>query len=117
MMSQAYIDEASREAARTAAREGTTPFMVWKQDIKCWKELLASGGLEQLPFPFIGDHIPENLELEGEQFQVDSSGMGQEGERALTVGQFIHKIEPNKAYAITSMGEFQIWMQAYVEVA
>ena len=116
MMSQAYIDEASREAARVAAQEGTTPFMVWQSDINCWKELLASGGLEQLPFPFIGDHVPENLEREGEEFMVDGSGMGQEGEAALTVGQFIHKIEPNKAYAITSMGQFQVVMQAYVEV-
>ena len=116
MMSQAYIDDVSRQAAEAAAKEGKRPFMVWASDIKTWKEQSASGGLGDFPFPFIGDYVPMGLKKEGEEFMVDSSGMGFDDEPALTIHQFIDKLEANKAYAIVAVGQFQVVMQTYVEV-
>ena len=58
-------------------------------------------------FPNIGDAVPKGWELV-ETYFVDSSGFGQIGEPALTVGQFIEKLEVGFAYAIVETGQFQV---------
>lgn len=39
---------------------------------------------------------------------VDSSGFGQEGESALTFGQFMAQIKPSYGYGIVDAGQFQV---------
>lgn len=62
--------------------------------------------------PNIGDHEPDGF-TETETFFIDHSGFGSEGERALTIAQFIAKIKDDHYYAITSTGQFQLYITEY----
>jgi hypothetical protein len=115
MMSGHAIQVLAREAARKASLTNKTPFMVWPQDIEQWKEDLKEGKLS-LPFPFIGDYEPKGYEQTAEFF-VDSTGFGGPGEPALTQERFLNvKIKPDHAYAITEIGQFQVYITEYRKV-
>jgi len=47
---------------------------------------------------------------------VDSSGMGQSNEPAMTAEQFKHTLRVGHAYAITSEGQFQVHVAEYLKV-
>ena len=57
--------------------------------------------------PNFGDYRPKGWKL-GEVYFVDSSGMGQEGESALTINQFLKEVKAGKGYAIIEAGQFQV---------
>ena len=67
------------------------------------------------------------MELKGyeliEQFFVDSSGFGQEGEMALTYKQFIDKVgyilkeNPVVYSAITDVGQFQVYIGIFKKIS
>lgn len=62
--------------------------------------------------PNIGDHEPAGF-TETEIFFVDHSGFGAEGGRALTIDQFIAAVKDDHYYAITSTGQFQLYITEY----
>jgi hypothetical protein len=104
MMSLAQIHELSQDAARDAAEEGLIPFVVEIQDIQGWRE--NGGGF---PFPNLGDYVPPGWVKTNEYF-VNSSGWGASDEPALTARQFIEKLQPGLGYAITEVGQFQLYV-------
>ena len=60
------------------------------------------------------DKAPEGFTETNEYF-VDSSGFGQEGEAALTPEAFLKKVTAGKYYAITGQGQFQVYVTEYVK--
>lgn len=60
----------------------------------------------------IGEKIPLGYELTNTYF-VDSSGFGQEGEIALTLGQFLNKVKAGLYYAIKEAGQFQVYINEF----
>ena len=64
----------------------------------------------------IGQGIPLGYELT-EKFFVDSSGMGQEGEGALTFGQFLNKVKAGRYYGITEAGQFQVYIAEFKRIS
>ena len=57
--------------------------------------------------PFIGDKPIKGWRKIDSLF-VDSSGLGQRGEPALTQGQFVKQIKAGLAYGVTEAGQFQV---------
>ena len=112
MMSGSQIASMSAEAAKKASKEHKVPYVVWPEDISLWKKTISEGELPQFPFPFIGTHKPEGFEQTNEYF-VDSSGFGTEGEPALTIREFATKVREGYAYAITEVGQFQLYITEY----
>lgn len=107
MLSPEYIEEQNFLAAKRASEEKKTPFVVWPGD---------SRHMPPFPFPYIGDYVPDGWEKVDEYF-VDSSGLGVEGEGALTGNQFRRIVEEfagqNYGFAITSAGQFQVYVGLY----
>lgn len=62
--------------------------------------------------PNIGDHVPAGF-TETETFFVDNSGFGSDSEPALTTEQFFVKVKNDHYYAITSVGQFQVYITEY----
>jgi len=115
MMSLAYIESESRKAAAKSAREGTRPFPVFQQDIDQWKRQFTNGHPPRLPFPFTGNRRFRKWTLV-ETFFVDSSGMGAEGEAALTARRFVHdSLEAGYGYALVQVGQFQVYVGKFEE--
>jgi len=106
MLDLEQIQAISRDAAKEAAKEGKTPFVVWKEDLQ---------DIPPFPFPFLGDYVPAGWQKVEEYF-VDSTGFGTQGEAAITISQFLEKITPGRGYAITQAGEFQVKVGEYVKV-
>ncbi len=48
-----------------------------------------------------------------QDYFVDSSGWGQEGEPALTAEQFLAKVKAGKFYGITAHGQFRVYVTEY----
>lgn len=105
-MSLSQIKSTSRKAAKSAAKRGLKPFIVYEEDLN---------EMPPFPFPFIGKHKPKGYELIQEHF-VDSSGFGSESELALTLHQFKKEIKVGLAYAITKAGQFQLCVGEYKRV-
>lgn len=105
MMSAQQIVQMSREAAAKAAKRNLVPLRVEQEDMDNLRHYLRY-------MPFLGDYVPEGYELYDEYF-VDSSGFGQEGEPALTQEQFFAKVKAGKYYAIVESGEFQVVIGEY----
>lgn len=106
MMSLDTIRDMARDAGIEAAENAVTPKFFWDTDISD----LKAGDLRGLKaIPNLGDHTPEGFEMV-QEFFVDSSGFGQEDEPALTFTQLIDKLDPEMGYAITSVGQFQIYI-------
>ncbi|GAG71743.1 unnamed protein product [marine sediment metagenome] len=59
--------------------------------------------------PDLGNFVPKGWK-ETNRYFVDNSGLGQEGEPALTAKQFQAKIKEGFGYAIVETGQFQIYI-------
>lgn len=114
MMGLDTIRSMSREAALKSARDNNEPFLVEQEDIEDWKVAFEAGRL-RFPFPNIGDYRPDGWEL-GEELFVDSSGFGREDEPALTIEQLLDKLQSGKGYAITEVGQFQLYVGEFEKV-
>jgi len=80
------------------------------------KPLIASRKLnldDIRSMPNFGDYRPDGWKLVRELF-VDSSGLGQEGEAALTIAQFLSEIKMFHGYAITEEGQFQVRISEFM---
>tara|TARA_B100000214_G_scaffold375160_1_gene360383 strand:- start:531 stop:824 length:294 start_codon:yes stop_codon:yes gene_type:complete len=77
----------------------------------------------RFPFPSISEEELEKNNEEGEHVEtlfVDSSGLGQSWEPALTFNQFVSKLEElitehkeGLHLAITSVGQFQVYIDVW----
>jgi hypothetical protein len=108
MMSAAAIRNISRQAAARAARNHQTPFIMEQEDLDETGRVLRH-------IPFLGNYLPKGFEKVDEYF-VDSSGFGKEGEPALTFRQFCAKVRQNGSgygYGITEAGQFQVYIGVY----
>jgi hypothetical protein len=112
MMSPETIDKMTRDAARDACEQQQKPYLIWPQDLEAWKR----GEGFPIPFPMIGDYVPEGWEAEGEPLFVDTSGMGSANEPSLTLPQLFEKLEVGRGYAFTSQGQFQAYLQKFIQV-
>jgi hypothetical protein len=112
MMTGEEIARISREAASRAQARNMKPYVVWPEDLVDTKRGIIPKGMS---IPFLGDYIPKGWEMEEELF-VDSSGFGQEDEPSLTMESFVKKMEEGKGYAVTSQGQFQVYVGVYRRV-
>lgn len=66
------------------------------------------------PFPAIeGDDLPDEWEPTGTVLFCDSSGFGLPGEPALTPEQLRAELRVGYGYAITDMGQFQLYVSEF----
>jgi hypothetical protein len=112
MMSLETINSTNRERALESAKFRHVPYMVWPQDIVDWK---AGKGLP-IPFPHLGDYVPDEYELDGDAWMVDTSGFGSPNEPALTLDQLLDKLVAGRAYAFVEVGQFQAYLQQFKKV-
>jgi hypothetical protein len=115
MLSLDQIVEHSRQAAARAARIHAVPFRVEAEDLQDWTARLNNDGRVRFPFPFLGPHIPKGWHRTGNEFFVDSSGLGSDGEPALTIRAFVKKLRPGYAYAVIEAGEFQLYVAEFTD--
>jgi len=64
----------------------------------------------------IGKSIPLGYELT-ETFFVDNSGFGASDELALTFTNFLDKVKTGRYYAITEVGQFQVYIAEFKKIA
>ena len=105
MLSPEQIKETQLQAAAKAARNRSVPLVSWPED--------SARDLGRT-MPFLGEYVPEGWVME-ETFFVDASGWGQEGEPALTLGQFdeIVRQHVGSGWAIVEAGQFQVVIGRY----
>ena len=109
MMSPETIQHLQQEARESAAEEGKLPYIVQEEDIRAWK----AGRSLPIPFPFIGDYDPPGFTAEGDELFCDSSGFGASDEPSLTQAQLIDMLVPGTGYALTTVGQFQVYIQPF----
>ena len=84
--------------------------------MKLQKPMLAKENgvdMKTLPqIPFVGDE-PIKGWREVDSLFVDSSGFGQRGEAALTVGQFIEQIKIGFGYGVIEARQFQVYVGVF----
>jgi hypothetical protein len=117
MMALETIRNQSRQATQRAAAVNRQPLAVEADDLvspQILKDHLAH-------MPLLGDYTPKGFKeidvrtvVPGyayEQFLVDGTGWGTEGEAALTLDEFFAKVQllgPGYTYALGERGQFQI---------
>jgi hypothetical protein len=113
MMSLDTIRSLGRQAARESAREGRVPTIFEQDDITDALAALEAGQVPRLQIPFIGDRCPRGFKRTDNEYFVDSSGYGREGEPALTMRGFLKAVRPGFAYAVSQPGQFQVYVQEF----
>ncbi len=127
MMSLAVIEQLNLEASERAQESGDVPVLITEMAI----ERLKSGDLGAMQrMPYIGGYVPDGFERETVESQhgvydgdnegfgayfVDATGCGSEHEPALTVGQFIEALVPDRYYALIETGQFQVKVGAFTK--
>ena len=111
MYSIEQIQQMNREAAVAAAESGQVPLNVWPQTFEDDIRAIPNVGTTDV------DGFTELAE-----FFVDSSGFGASDEPALSFEQFVKRglalIEENDEslyWAITSAGQFQVYITAFTK--
>jgi hypothetical protein len=99
-MSLGLIKKMNEEAAKKAERKNLKPYIVKEKDLEKFPPF---------PFPDFGDYRPKGWELVEEHF-VDSSGFGRDDESALSLNQFLNKLQIGHGYAIIEQGQFQVFI-------
>ena len=80
------------------------------------KLLVAKTDGEHLTaIPDIGDNRPDGWKLKEELF-VDSSGFGELGDSALTIGEFHSKVKAGFGYATIDSGQFQVFVGVFERI-
>jgi hypothetical protein len=108
MYSLETIKDMNEQRCDEAKKKKLQPFVI------SLKSQLAK--MPPFPFPNFGDYRPKGWMMT-RKFFVDSSGMGQEGEMALTVEQFIKQIKQFRGYAIIEEGQFQVYVGEFIRYA
>lgn len=106
-MSLEAIRELSRESGLRAAEEGLSPYVVFPDEV---------GDITTLRYiPALGDYSPEGWREVGVHF-VDSTGLGLEGEPALTAQAFANRLVSGHGYGIGDVGQFQLYVREFVRM-
>lgn len=100
MMDLATIKHLNAEAGNQCKRDEIEPLWLDVADAK--EELIG--------IPYLGDYVPGGWKETGTTYFVDSSGFGSDSEPALTLEQFLDKVEPGYGYGIISQGQFQVYV-------
>lgn len=101
MMSAEQYREVQREAGKRAREEAQEPYVA---------EVDGDEGVRAMPN--LGSYKPKGWRKVTEYF-VDNSGFGAEGEAALTYRQFLKHVIEGYGYAITGVGQFQVYITKY----
>ena len=104
MYSGEIIKRMNREKTEEAENEGLTPYVATKN---------GDEGIRRATR--LGDFLPQGWE-EVNEFFVDSSGFGREGEGALTFEQFLTKVRKGYGYGIGECGQFQVYIKEYKRI-
>ncbi len=104
MMSLSLIKKMNEEACKKAEKKNVKPYVVKEGDMKKFPPF---------PFPNFGDYRPKEWDLVEEHF-VDSSGVGRDDERALSINQFLNKLKVGHGYALIEQGQFQVFVGEFV---
>lgn len=135
MWSPGVIDDLNREAARKAARAKRYPLVVEQADLDRWQAAVAAGTMPDCQFPYIGEWRPRGYRA-GRDLFVDAgrsipvihhnlrTGQSQvtdviqpnltdSGGPALSIAAFIKELKVGKAYAVTSSGQFQVYVTEF----
>ena len=99
MMGLEMIKELNAKRGAEAKVFGKMPFMLYTEEQKNFLDKI----------PNIGDFRPKQFKLI-QEFFVDASGFGAQGEAAITFQEFVKQAKIGKAYAIIAAGQFQIWV-------
>lgn len=94
----------SMNKAKEAKKEKLEPFIIYS--------LNQIDKMPPFPFPNIGSYKPKGWKLFNKYF-VDSSGLGNSGEPALTIEAFMRKLKIGYGYAIIEAGQFQVYVGEY----
>lgn len=119
MMSLATIRALSAEVAQEAAVEERRPFVPTKCDFAVW-------GAERkgINIPHFGDYVPDGWERRDEEtwWFVDKSGFGADDEPALSLDQFLGRLEaymethPDHGVAVVQEGQFQLYVAPFIRL-
>lgn len=114
MMSLETIRHLSRVAGNKARHEGRKPWVPEGEGE------ISEENLRRIPN--LGQYVPKGWKRAEEWF-VDSSGFGREGEPALTIGQFVEAVKeyfghhPGCGLGIVEVGQFQVYVAAFEKIA
>ena len=101
MLSVMDIRDLQEQACAKACQRNLIPYVVWPQDV---------GNIASLKrIPNFGTYRPSGWEYLQSHF-VDSSGFGEEDEPAMTAQAFANSLVVGRAYAIVSVGQFQVYV-------
>jgi hypothetical protein len=106
MMSLAAI----RSANLKATAKKRHPYVPSDTDLGDWPPF---------PFPDIGDYEPSGWKRTEHRWFVDSSGMGEDHEAALTTDQFKRELReyieehPGYGFGIVEVGQFQVYVASF----
>jgi len=103
MMSLESIQEMNEEAEQRALEENIQPYVA-----RCD----GDEGIREAPY--IGDYQPAGW-IKNDVFFVDSSGFGGPDEPAMTFEQFLNHVKDGRGYAIISAGQFQVYIQEFIQ--
>ena len=113
MMSLGTIQRMSDQAARRAASQRRVPYVPYNED--------EIDRMPPIPFPILGGHVPDGWTEVGDPIFVDSSGLGEDNEPALSVRRFLDTVRANMphgyGYGVVEAGQFQVYVQAYAPPA
>ena len=104
MMGLEQIVAENAKATRKAKGKGLQPYIA-----------TVDGDERVRHCPNLGNYVPKGGKVSNTYF-VDNSGMGSEGEPALTFKQFLRKVEQFRGYAISEVGQFQVHINEYKRV-
>lgn len=116
MISVQEIMSMQMKATMKAAAQRKVPFVAWPGDA----ERIALGTITR-QIPFLGKYVPygwiRTLDENGDPvwYFVDSSGLGREDERAMTLAQFAAHIVEGRGYGVIEAGEFQVVVGEYIK--
>lgn len=111
MMDLTTINSITNEQAENARKFHEIPYTIWPGDVDKWR----AGESLPIPFPHLGDYVPDGYEADGDAWMVDTSGFGAPDEPALTQSQLFDKLQTGKAYAFVQVGQFQAYLQQFTK--
>ena len=100
MNSLDIIRAANRNLAAQAWAEGREPFLVEREDIEDWLDILAAGQIPVFPFRLVGEHVRDRWEVTNRTLAVNKNSTGGGGGFALDLNAMVSSLRPGLGYAL-----------------